>query len=57
MICWGEKDFVFTMDFLAEWQRRFPDASVHTYPNGGHYILEDEGEDVVARIEHFLDAR
>ena len=56
LICWGEKDFVFTTDFLAEWQRRFPDASVTTYPNGGHYILEDEAEDVVTRIERFLDA-
>ena len=47
---------MFTTDFLAEWQRRFPDASVTTYPDGGHYILEDEAEDVVTRIERFLDA-
>src|SRR6185369_8926798 len=26
LICWGEKDFVFDRHFLAEWQRRFPEA-------------------------------
>ena len=40
-IFWGELDFVFDPHFLAEWRRRFPAAEVHSYPDGGHYILED----------------
>ena len=54
MICWGMKDFVFDEIILAEWQRRFPAAEVHTFPQGGHYILEDEGEKIVQLIQAFL---
>jgi len=55
MICWGQKDFVFDEVALAEWRRRFPEAEVHVFPRGGHYILEDEGETVVALIRDFLE--
>jgi hypothetical protein len=27
---------------------------VHTFPQGGHYILEDEGEAIVVLIKDFL---
>lgn len=54
MICWGMKDFVFDKIILAEWQKRFPEAEVHTFPQGGHYILEDEGEAIVRLIQAFL---
>ena len=43
LICWGERDFVFDRHFLAEWQRRFPEAEVHSFPDAGHYVLEDAG--------------
>lgn len=55
LICWGELDFVFDGHFLAEWQRRFPDAQVHSYPDCGHYILEDAREEVVPLIREFLE--
>ncbi|HEY5512967.1 MAG TPA: alpha/beta fold hydrolase [Geomonas sp.] len=55
-IFWGELDFVFDPTFLAEWIRRFPEASVHRYPDGGHYILEDKKEEVVPLIAQFLAA-
>lgn len=55
LICWGAHDFVFDRDYLAEWERRFPDAEVHRYPEAGHYVLEDAAEDIVARIQSFLD--
>jgi pimeloyl-ACP methyl ester carboxylesterase len=56
LICWGDQDFVFDEKFLAEWQRRFPQASVHRFAGAGHYVLEDAGDDIVPKIEAFLDA-
>jgi haloalkane dehalogenase len=53
-IFWGELDFVFDRHFLTDWQRRFPAAEVHRYPDAGHYILEDAKEDVVPLIKKFL---
>ena len=55
LICWGELDFVFDRHFLAEWRQRFPEAEVHSYPDCGHYILEDTKEEVVPLISAFLD--
>ena len=53
-IFWGELDFVFDTTFLAEWVRRFPKAELHSYPDAGHYILEDMKEEVVPLIADFL---
>jgi len=55
LICWGMHDFVFDSDYLAEWQRRFPDAEVHRFPDAGHYVLEDASEEIIDRIRSFLD--
>lgn len=55
-ICWGLKDFVFDRHFLKEWQRRFPDAEVHAFPDCGHYILEDAKAEVIPIIAKFLAA-
>jgi len=54
LICWGEKDFVFSTHFLDEWIRRFPNADVLRFHDGGHYILEDAAEEVIPRIRKFL---
>jgi pimeloyl-ACP methyl ester carboxylesterase len=54
-ILWGERDFVFDRHFLAEWQRRFPAAEVHSFADAGHYILEDAREDAVPLIAEFLN--
>jgi len=55
LICWGEKDFVFDRHFLAEWKRRFHAAELHSYPEAGHYILEDRQDEVVPLISEFMD--
>jgi cis-3-alkyl-4-acyloxetan-2-one decarboxylase len=55
LICWGELDFVFDRHFLAEWQRRFPAAELHSYPQAGHYILEDRQDVVIPLISEFMD--
>jgi haloalkane dehalogenase len=54
LICWGERDFVFDLDYLTEWQRRFPHAETHRFPQAGHYLLEDEPGPVLDRIRGFL---
>ena len=54
LICWGQHDFVFDLDYLREWQRRFPDAQAHLFDKAGHYLLEDEPQAVTRAIQHFL---
>ncbi|MBY0525902.1 MAG: alpha/beta fold hydrolase [Gemmataceae bacterium] len=56
LICWGEKDFVFDGHFLAEWQKRFPQAEVHRLADAGHYVLEDAAEEIIPWIRRFLPA-
>ena len=54
MICWGEHDFVFDRHFLDEWRRRFPAAEVHQFPEAGHYVLEDSGDEILPLVRDFL---
>lgn len=54
LICWGQHDFVFDADYLAEWIRRFPAAEVHRFPDAGHYILEDVPEKIIPLVDDFL---
>jgi haloalkane dehalogenase len=54
LLCWGERDFVFDGDFLAEWMKRFPKAKVHRFADAGHYVLEDAGEEIIPLVEAFL---
>ncbi len=56
LICWGRKDFVFNDAFLAEWRRRLPKASVHTFDDAGHYVLEDAHEEILPLIRTFLES-
>jgi haloalkane dehalogenase len=56
-LAWGERDFVFDDAFLRRWRELLPDALVKTYPDCGHYVLEDAGEDLRRRIAGFLDGR
>ena len=53
-IFWGEKDFVFDDHFLAEWRRRLPSAEFHTFPDCGHYVLEDAHEQITPLLRDFL---
>jgi len=54
LICWGEHDFVFDLDYLDEWQRRFPKAEIHRFPEAGHYVLEDVPEKIIPLTRDFL---
>lgn len=55
LIGWGMKDFVFDRHFLAEWERRFPDASVHRFDDCGHYIMEDASDEILGLVHDFFD--
>jgi len=55
LICWGLLDFVFDRHFLAEWRRRFPNARVHSFPDCGHYILEDAAAEVIPLVKDFIN--
>ena len=54
LLLWGMRDFVFDRHFFAEWQRHFPHAEAHTWPDCGHYLLEDATEEVIMRVREFL---
>ncbi|OUR97176.1 alpha/beta hydrolase [Halobacteriovorax marinus] len=54
LLLWGEKDFCFSMHFFKRWKNIYPDALNITYPKAGHYILEDEREEVNLEIGNFL---
>jgi len=49
-ILWGERDWVFTPRFRAEWQRRFPQAETTRFEHAGHYLFEDEAAAVADAI-------
>jgi haloalkane dehalogenase len=56
LILWGARDFVFTVnDFLAQWQRYFPQAETHIFPDAGHYVVEDAHERIIPLIKKFMN--
>lgn len=56
LIAWGGKDFVFNNDFLKRWQEFFPKAQVKTFPDAGHYVVEDAGDEILPLMKDFLQA-
>ncbi len=55
LFLWGAKDFVFDLDFLGEFRRRFPAADFHVFPDAGHYLFEDKPWETLQLIKSFLD--
>jgi haloalkane dehalogenase len=54
LVCWGLRDFVFDRSFLEAWRRIYPDARFCEFPDSGHYVLEDSGEEIVGLVRDFL---
>jgi haloalkane dehalogenase len=54
LILWGEKDFVFDIDYFNQWRNRFSNAEYHCFKDAGHYLLEDVGEDIFQMVYDFL---
>lgn len=55
LICWGLGDFIFDHHVLAAWRKYLPHATVHSFQNAGHYLLEDAGDEVARISRRFLD--
>lgn len=54
LLLWGEQDFCFTTNFFKRWQDFFPNATTRLFPNAGHYLIEDELDEVIKEIDSFL---
>ncbi len=57
MLGWGMRDFVFDHVFLAEWQKYFPEAQVHIFPEAGHWVLEDIPDKLLPLIKDFVTSQ
>jgi cis-3-alkyl-4-acyloxetan-2-one decarboxylase len=53
-IFWGGDDFCFNDHYLARWRQVLPDAQAERLDGVGHYLLEDGGPPLVARIAAHL---
>ncbi len=49
-LIWGEQDFCIHTGFMKRWQQIYPHAETHLFPDAGHYILEDAGEETIKLI-------
>lgn len=54
LLLWGEKDFVFKPKVLDLFEKRWPHAEVHRFPEAGHYVLEDAPEEIASLVREFL---
>lgn len=54
LLFWGLKDRFVPPYELAKWEQALPNATVVRYPNAGHFVQEEEPEDMVARLRVFL---
>jgi haloalkane dehalogenase len=54
LLAFGLRDFVFDRHFLADWARHFPGAEVLRFEDAGHYVLEDERDVLLPKLESFL---
>ena len=53
-LVWGMQDWCFPPQFLERFKEIFPQAEAHPLADAGHYLLEDEPEQVVSIVERFL---
>lgn len=42
------------MNFQKRWSEFYPNAKVVTYPDAGHYLIEDKPIEIQNEIEIFL---
>ncbi|HZW02642.1 MAG TPA: alpha/beta fold hydrolase [Anaerolineaceae bacterium] len=56
LILWGMRDFAFKEKELARWQELFPQARVVRYPEVGHFVPDEAGEEAAAEVKAFLSA-
>jgi haloalkane dehalogenase len=54
LLLWGEKDFVFKPAVCDVFERLWPHAECHRFPDAGHYVLEDEASRIAPLVRDFL---
>lgn len=54
MMVWGMKDWCFRPECLERFRQHWPSAEVHKMAEAGHYVIEDEAEQVQQLVEDFL---
>lgn len=55
LVLWGGQDFCFTRHYFHRWRAVLPTAKNVYLDNAGHYLLEDERDGCLNRINIFLD--
>jgi len=57
LLCWGRADPAFGGGTtLQRWQALFAEAQTHCWSHVGHYVPEEKGEALAARVQSFLHA-
>jgi haloalkane dehalogenase len=54
LILWGMKDRAFKEGDLGRWKSLFSNSRVVEFPEAGHFVQEEEGDESVAAVRHFL---
>jgi len=54
LILWGGRDFCFNDHFFNRWRGIYPDAEAHHFPDVGHYVLDDGGDEVRGKVAAFF---
>ncbi|MFN6111946.1 MAG: alpha/beta fold hydrolase [Planctomycetota bacterium] len=54
LLVWGMKEWCFRPECLRRFQDHWPDADVEERSRAGHYVLLDEPDVVIPRIQDFL---
>ena len=54
-LIWGMKDWCFRPECLDRFESVWPNAEVHRHESAGHYVVEDEPEQVVDQVREFLN--
>ncbi|MEW6279656.1 MAG: alpha/beta fold hydrolase [Candidatus Eremiobacterota bacterium] len=54
LLVWGEKDWVFTPEFLKRWMLLFPQCEVQRLSWAGHLVAQDASPEVIAFMKEFL---
>lgn len=53
LLAWGLRDPVFRTNALRRWQALFPDARTLAFPDAGHFVHEERGEELAAAMREF----
>jgi pimeloyl-ACP methyl ester carboxylesterase len=54
LLIWALRDPAFPRAMIGLWQKVFPHAEVHTLERAGHFLQEDEPEQILALLQRFL---